>query len=145
MIKRILGIFLDSFMILSLYLYYFKCFGTVQNYIIFTGFYLINIFAYLTLLTFLLRDSSWREACSPKYEKSKLFKFYDKITDYLAIFGLLINGAYFYLAVFSVAKIKIWLIKFGYFYIDLINAKKDKSKDYCEYCGAEFSSDKKGE
>ena len=74
-----------------------------------------------------------------------MFKFYDKITDYLAILGLLINGAYFYLAVFLVAKIKIWLIKFGYFYIDLIYAKKGKSKDYCEYCGAEFSPDKKGE
>lgn len=108
--KKILVFLIDSILIASLYLNYFKCYDNAfSRSIILTGLYGWIVITYATLATFVMSDKSWEDAL--KEEKSKWFKIYDRITDYLMITGLFMNGWNIVLVIFIIFKIKAFNIK----------------------------------
>lgn len=119
--KKISVFLIDSILIASLYLNYFKCYDNAfSRAIILTGLYGWIVITYTTLATFVKSDKSWEEVL--KEEKSKWFKIYDRITDYLMIMGLFMNGWNIVLVIFIIFKIKAFNIRKGYRIYD--NMKK---------------------
>ena len=127
--KRIMFILLDALLIGSLYLLYFGCFGTVQNYIIFAGIYAWKIVGYAMLFTFLMRDEQWVKALTSNDEKSIWFRRYDKITNFLMVIGLLLNSLYFLFTLILCFEFKKWLCKEGYVLLDFITTVKKENYD----------------
>lgn len=124
--RRIMFILLDALLISSLYLLYFGSYGSVQNYIIFAGIYAWKIVGYAILFTFLMRDEQWTKALTSNGTKSIWFRRYDRITDFLMIIGLLLNGLYFLFTLLLCFDFKKWLCKEGYVLLDFITIMKNE-------------------
>lgn len=122
-------ILLDALLISSLYLLYFGCFGPVQKYIIFAGIYAWEIVGYAMLFTFLMRDEQWAKALTSNDEKGIWFHRYDKITYFLMVIGLLLNGLNFLSTLFLCFNFKKWLCKEGYALFDFMTTIKKENFD----------------
>lgn len=109
--SRIMFILLDALLISSLYLLYFGCFGTVQNYIILAGIYAWKIVGYTMLFIFLIRDEQWAKVLTNNDEKGIWSRRYDKITNFFMVIGLLLNGLYFLFTLILCFEFKKWLCK----------------------------------
>lgn len=119
---------LDILLISSLFFKYFECYNTITIYIMMIGFNFWKILIYLTLLTFLVRDDNLKKIYLKKEEG--WFKKYDEVTDFLMFVGLWLNGLTFCFMVWLVFKIKLMLIRKGYAFLDMIQAKaKQLNKD----------------
>ena len=122
-------ILLDALLISSLYLLYFGCFGTVQNYIILAGIYAWKIVGYTMLFIFLIRDEQWAKVLTNNDEKGIWSRRYDKITNFFMVIGLLLNGLYFLFTLILCFEFKKWLCKEGYVLLDFITTIKKENFD----------------
>ena len=127
--SRIMFILLDALLISSLYLLYFGCFGTVQNYIILAGIYAWKIVGYTMLFIFLIRDEQWAKVLTNNDEKGIWSRRYDKITNFFMVIGLLLNGLYFLFTLILCFEFKKWLCKEGYVLLDFITTIKKENFD----------------